>query len=47
MRLNLGCGFNKMDWYVNVDANPDCAPDEMANRDDLPWGLTIPLIRVL
>ena len=37
MRLNLGCGFNKMDGYVNVDANQDCSPDEVANLEDLPW----------
>ena len=26
-----------MDGYVNVDANQDCSPDEVANLEDLPW----------
>ena len=37
MRLNLGCGFNKLDGFVNVDANADCEPDEVSDLESLPW----------
>lgn len=37
MRLNLGCGFHKLDGYVNVDKEPACEPDEIVDLEDLPW----------
>lgn len=27
IKLNLGCGDNKMDGYVNIDVEPNCKPD--------------------
>jgi len=27
MKLNLGCGYNKKDGYVNVDKDEGCSPD--------------------
>jgi ubiquinone/menaquinone biosynthesis C-methylase UbiE len=27
MKLNLGCGYKKMDGYVNVDSDLNCNPD--------------------
>lgn len=37
MRLNLGCGFNKLDGYVNVDVEPSCKPDVVHNLEATPW----------
>lgn len=33
MRLNLGCGRNKMDGFVNVDVDPKCEPDLIFDID--------------
>lgn len=27
MKLNAGCGFNKLEGYINIDINPKCKPD--------------------
>ena len=37
MRLNLGCGFNKRDGYVNVDIGDHCAPDVVHDLEKAPW----------
>jgi hypothetical protein len=37
MKLNLGCGFNKLDGYTNVDQFPDCDPDVLWNLEETPW----------
>ena len=37
MRLNLGCGFRKLDGWVNVDSAAACAPDQVADLDVFPW----------
>lgn len=34
-RLNLGCGFDKRDGYINVDMNDFHAPDVVADVSDL------------
>lgn len=36
MKLNLGCGFLKIDGYVNIDYEELCAPDLCINLED-PW----------
>lgn len=36
-RLNLGCGFFKLDGYLNVDASDVCEPDMVVNLNQLPW----------
>ena len=38
MKLNLGCGYNKVPGFVNVDSNPLCEPDLIADLEStLPW----------
>ncbi len=37
MRLNLGCGFNKRDGFVNVDIGDHCAPDMVHDLELVPW----------
>lgn len=37
VRLNLGCGFDKHDGFVNVDSFRECRPDVMADLEHIPW----------
>lgn len=37
MKLNMGCGYNKHEGFVNVDASPECAPDLVCDLESLPW----------
>ena len=37
MKLNIGCGFNKLDGYSNVDQFPECAPDVLWDLEQTPW----------
>src|SRR3989344_4053316 len=37
LKLNLGCGFNKYEGYVNVDSEPECKPDTVWDFEKTPW----------
>ncbi|MBL4720099.1 MAG: hypothetical protein JKY20_03060 [Alphaproteobacteria bacterium] len=37
MRLNLGCGSNKREGFINVDLSPLCEPDLVWNLEETPW----------
>ena len=39
MKLNLGCGFDKRDGWLNVDNFAECAPDQLLDIEQTPWDL--------
>jgi len=36
-KLNLGCGFDKREGFVNADNFPECQPDVMVDIEATPW----------
>ena len=36
-KLNLGCGFDKREGFVNADGFPECAPDVLMDIETFPW----------
>jgi len=36
-KLNMGCGFRKLEDYWNVDISPKCNPDQVLDFDVTPW----------
>ncbi len=34
VKLHLGCGYNKLDNFINVDMDGVCEPDLVMNIDD-------------
>jgi SAM-dependent methyltransferase len=39
MRLNLGCGFDKREGWLNVDRFAHCQPDRLMDLETTPWDL--------
>lgn len=37
MKLNMGCGHNKMQGWINVDMFPECTPDVVCDLEVVPW----------
>lgn len=37
IKLNLGCGFHKLDGYLNIDKFDACMPDEVVDLEVFPW----------
>lgn len=37
LKLNLGCGFRKLEGWTNVDKRGECAPDEIVDLEKFPW----------
>jgi len=37
MKLNMGCGYDKREGYLNVDISPACQPDFVCDLESLPW----------
>ena len=39
-KLNLGCGFDYRNGYVNADNFEECKPDVLMNIEDTPWNFS-------
>jgi predicted SAM-dependent methyltransferase len=39
VKLNLGCGFDKREGWLNVDNFAACAPDQVLEIEATPWAL--------
>ena len=39
-KLNLGCGFDHRNGYVNADSFEQCRPDILMNIEDTPWNFS-------
>ena len=39
MKLNLGCGFNKLPGWLNLDKFPGCEPDRLFDIEATQWDL--------
>lgn len=37
MKLNLGCGYNKAEGWINVDKYATCSPDLQVDLEQTPW----------
>ena len=37
MKLNLGCGYSRLDGWLNVDKFAACDPDRVVDLEQTPW----------
>tara|TARA_B100001769_G_scaffold234448_1_gene198340 strand:- start:4361 stop:4918 length:558 start_codon:yes stop_codon:yes gene_type:complete len=37
MKLNMGCGQNKLNGYLNIDKHNECEPDLQFDLEKFPW----------
>lgn len=37
MKFNMGCGHNRIEGFVNVDAQAACKPDKVVDLEKTPW----------
>ena len=37
LKLNIGCGFNKIDGFINIDKFDECKPDLKMDAEITPW----------
>jgi hypothetical protein len=37
MRLNLGCGYDRLDGWLNIDKVAACGPDQVLDLERTPW----------
>jgi len=37
MKLNMGCGHNRREGFLNVDMSPECKPDVVCDLEKFPW----------
>jgi hypothetical protein len=37
VKLNVGCGFNRIAGFLNADKSPACHPDMVFDAETLPW----------
>lgn len=46
MKLNLGCGYHKLEDFVNVDRDPQCQPDMEFDLEQ-PWPLATDSVDIM
>jgi ubiquinone/menaquinone biosynthesis C-methylase UbiE len=37
MKLNIGCGLNKVQGFINIDKYPESKPDQVMDAERTPW----------
>jgi hypothetical protein len=37
MKFNMGCGFKKINGFINLDKFPQCSPDLVVDLEEFPW----------